>query len=134
MTDVTETEESLEKIISHPLMCFGTDSLYSSPMPHPRSFHSTVHFLKKYVLERKLFSMEEGIRRMTGETAERFGLKDRGLIEEGKEADITVFDPNVLGEADERSNKGFSLVLVNGKIALKDDSITGEMGGKVLTL
>ena len=78
--------------------------------------------------------MEEGIRRMTGETAERFGLKDRGLIEEGKEADITVFDPNVLGEADERSNKGFSLVLVNGKIALKDDSITGEMGGKVLTL
>ena len=31
-------------------------------------------------------------------------------------------------------NKGFSLVLVNGKIALKDDIVTGETGGKVLTL
>ena len=134
MTDVTETEESLEKIMSHPLMCFGTDSLYSSPLPHPRSFHSTVHFLKKYVLERKLFTMEEAIRRMTGETAERFGLKDRGVIEEGKAADITVFDPERLGEVDERRNRGFSLVLVNGKIALKDDIVTGETGGKVLTL
>ena len=133
MTDVTESEESLEKIISHPLMCFGTDSLYSSPLPHPRSFHSTVQFIKKYVLERKLLSIEEGIRRMTGETAERFGLKDRGTIEEGKAADITVFDPQRLSERDERRNSGFSLVLVNGKIALKDDEITGERGGKVLT-
>ena len=133
MTDVTESEESLETIISHPLMCFGTDSLYSSPLPHPRSFHSTVQFIKKYVLERKLLSIEEGIRRMTGETAERFGLKDRGTIEEGKAADITVFDPQRLSERDERRNSGFSLVLVNGKIALKDDEITGERGGKVLT-
>ena len=78
--------------------------------------------------------MEEAIRRMTGETAERFGLKDRGVIEEGKAADITVFDPERLGEVDERRNRGFSLVLVNGKIALKDDFVTGETGGEVLTL
>lgn len=134
MTDVTESEESLEKIMSHPLMCFGTDSLYSSPLPHPRSFHSTVNFLKKYVMERKLLTMEEAIRRMTGETAGRFGLKDRGTIEEGKYADITVFDPSILGEVDERRNKGFSLVLVNGKVALENDIVTSEMGGKVITL
>ena len=115
-------------------MCFGTDSLYSSPLPHPRSFHSTVNYLKKYVMERKLLTMEEAIRRMTGETAGRFGLKDRGTIEEGKYADITVFDPSILGEVDERRNKGFSLVLVNGKIALQDDIVTSEMGGKVITL
>ena len=33
-----------------------------------------------------------------------------------------------------KNNKGFSLVLVNGKIALKDDFVTGETGGEVLTL
>ena len=134
MTDVTMSEGSLERIISHPLMCFGTDSLYSSPLPHPRSFHSTVHFLKEYVTKRKLLSMEEAIRRMTGETALRFGMKDRGTIEEGKAADITVFDPILLSEVDDIRNKGFSLVLVNGKIALKDDIVTGEKGGKIITL
>ena len=134
MTDVTESEENLEKVISHSLSCFGTDSLYSSPLPHPRSFHSTVEFLKKYVMERKLMTMEEGIRRMTGETADRFGLRDRGTLEEGKAADITVFDPKLLSLVDERRNRGFSLVLVNGKVAVENDGITGELGGKVLTI
>ena len=85
-------------------------------------------------MERKLMTMEEGIRRMTGETADRFGLRDRGTLEEGKAADITVFDPKLLSLVDERRNRGFSLVLVNGKVAVENDEITGELGGKVLTI
>lgn len=134
MTDVTQSEESLVKIMAHPLMCFGTDSLYSSPLPHPRSYHSTVHFLKEYVLEKKVMTLEEAIRCMTGETARRFGLKDRGLIAEGMAADITVFDPETLGEDGEKGNKGFKLVMVNGKIALLDDKILDSRSGRVLSV
>ena len=132
MTDVTQSVESLEKIMAHPLMCFGTDSLYSSPVPHPRSYHSTVEFLSEYVMKKKILTLEEGIRRMTGETASRFSIKDRGLVEEGMRGDITVFDPNVLCEDGERKNRGFKLVLLNGKVALLDDKVQYTGAGKVL--
>ena len=132
MTDITESEEILERIITHPLMCFGTDSLYSSPIPHPRSFHSTVHFINEYVKKRKVLSLEDAIRRMTGETASRFGLDDRGIIEEGKAADIVVFDLDRLEEGEDKCNKGFEMVMVNGRIVLRQDRVTGEKSGRVL--
>ena len=132
MTDTTETEESLERIMVHPLMCFGTDSLYSSPLPHPRSYHSTVEFLSKYVRDRRLLTLEEGVRRMTGETAMRFGIKDRGVIEEGKRADIVVFDYDGLKVNSDNTNSGIEYVILNGKIASAKGEIlyTGE--GRVL--
>ena len=132
MTDKTESEESLERIMVHPLMCFGSDSLYSSPIPHPRSFHSTVEFLAHYVRDKKLLTLEEAIRRMTGETAERFNLRDRGVIEEGYKADIVVFDLEKLKANDDETNSGFSSVIVNGKIAMRDGKIEYTGSGRVL--
>lgn len=132
MTDTTESDETLERIMVHPLMCFGTDSLYSSPVPHPRSYHSTVEFLSKYVRDRKLLTLEEAVRRMTGETAERFGIKDRGILDEGYRADITVFDLERLKCRDDNRNEGIDCVILNGKIASLGGEIfyTGE--GRVL--
>lgn len=132
MTDTTESMESLEKIMVHPLMCFGTDSLYSSPFPHPRSFHSTVEFLAHYVRDRKLLPLEEAVRRMTGETASRFSIPDRGIIREGMRADIVVFDYDKLSPNDDGTNSGIDLVIINGKIAKSGCDIfyTGE--GRIL--
>ncbi len=124
MTDTTETDETLERIMVHPLMCFGSDSLYSSPVPHPRSYHATVEFLSKYVRDRKLLSLEEAVRRMTGETAERFGIKDRGILDEGYRADITVFDLEKLKAGERGTNEGIECVILNGKLA--------SLGGKIL--
>lgn len=124
MTDTTETDETLERIMVHPLMCFGSDSLYSSPVPHPRSYHATVEFLSKYVRDRKLLSLEEAVRRMTGETAERFGIKDRGILDEGYRADITVFDLEKLKAGEGGTNEGIECVILNGKPA--------SLGGKIL--
>lgn len=131
MTDVTETEENLEKIMVHPLMCFGTDSLYSSPILHPRSKHSTVEFLSKYVRDKKLLTLPDAIRRMTGESAKRFSLKDRGTLEEGKRADIVVFDYDKL-KVDGDKNAGIDVVIVNGKIALIEDEVLNTGAGRVL--
>lgn len=132
MTDTTESRESLEKIMVHPLMCFGTDSLYSSPLPHPRSFHSTVEFLSRYVRDEKLLTLEEALRRMTSETASRFGIADRGVLAEGFKADIVVFDLDKLAVNDDNTNSGIDAVILNGKIASIDGKIlyTGE--GRIL--
>ena len=69
---------------------------------------------------------------MTGEIARRFGIHDRGVLEEGKRADITVFSPSELSEGEDGRNRGFRLVMVNGKIALKDDRVTEISEGRIL--
>lgn len=132
MEDITTTEENLKKIMAHSLMCFGSDSLYSSPMPHPRSFHSTVEFLSKYVRDEKVLTLEEAIRRMTSEPCLRLKLTGRGLIKEGYAADIVVFDLNALSPDGLFANKGFDYVLVNGVAAMANGNLTGARGGIVL--
>ena len=52
----------------------------------------TPEFLNKYVNEKNIISIEEGIRRMTSLPAQRLGVKDRGILKENMKADIVVFD------------------------------------------
>ena len=77
-------------IMKHPLVSFGTDALYSTPIPHPRSFHSSVEYLSRYVEKEHVLSLEEAIRKMTGENADKLSLPDRGYIKEGYKADILL--------------------------------------------
>ncbi|CAN7534283.1 amidohydrolase family protein [Phenylobacterium sp. LjRoot219] len=51
-----------------------------------------VYLLTDYVRDRQLLSIEQGVHVLTGKLADFFGLHDRGLIEVGKVADITVFN------------------------------------------
>ncbi len=51
-----------------------------------------VYLLTDFVRERNLLTIEEGIHVLTGKLAHFFGLHDRGLIQVGKVADITVFN------------------------------------------
>ena len=52
----------------------------------------TAWLLTDYVRDRKVISIERGVHMLTGRLADFFGLKDRGLIEVGKAADLTVFN------------------------------------------
>ena len=131
MEDETESAESLEMIMSHPLMCFGSDSLYSSPLPHPRSRHAAIEFLSRYVIDRRLMSLEEGIRRMTGESADRLGLKDRGYVREGYMADLVLFSPDSL-RVEGEENCGIDTVIVNGTAAVRNGICTGALAGTVV--
>lgn len=132
MEDITTTEDNLIRIMTHPLMCFGSDSLYSTPIPHPRSYHSTVEFLSKYVRDKKILTIEDAIRRMSYEPCRRLGIADRGIIKEGSYADIVVFDLDRLSGNADFTNNGIEYVLVNGKAAMAAGKMTGEKGGFVL--
>ena len=132
MEDITTNEDNLIKIMTHPLMCFGSDSLYSTPLPHPRSYHSTVEFLSKYVRDKKVLTLEDAIRRMSYEPCRRLGIQDRGIIKEGTYADIVVFDLDKLLSNADFSNNGIEYVLVNGQAAVTSGKLTGVKGGVVL--
>lgn len=136
MIDVTESEETLERILKHPLMCFGTDSLYSTPIPHPRSFSATIHLLKDLVLDKRIISFSEAIRRMSSESASRLGLKDVGIIKEGMRADINILDLNTLAPTATLSggfskNEGVEFVIVGGVIAYEKGVYNNTLTGKL---
>jgi N-acyl-D-aspartate/D-glutamate deacylase len=86
MTDVTQSDDSVKLILSHPLSCFGTDALYSTAILHPRSSEAVQHLFSKY----RVLPIEKMIRRMTSIPAERLQLSDRGKIAVGYLADIIL--------------------------------------------
>ena len=51
-----------------------------------------VFLLTDYVRDRKVLSLEQGVHMLTGRLSGFFGLNDRGIIEVGRVADITVFN------------------------------------------
>ena len=66
---------------------------------------------------------------MTGATAQRFSLRDRGLIKPGCFADLTLFDEAELKAAqpDQRRSFGIRGVWINGRQVLKDGELQEEL-------
>ena len=81
-----------------------------------------------------MLTLEEGVRRLTSEPAEVFGIRDRGRLEVGLAADVTVFDPATVGCAPIRrvhdfpggadrlvaDASGIRFVIVNGTVIRED--------------
>jgi N-acyl-D-aspartate/D-glutamate deacylase len=53
--------------------------------------------LATWVRERQALTLEQAVRKMTGEPADMFGFDRRGYLREGYWADVCVFDPNTVG-------------------------------------
>ena len=93
-------------------------------------------FLALYVGERGVLTLEEGIRRMSSLTAERLGLRDRGRLQPGLPADITIFDRERIEsrctiEQPREYATGIVHVLVNGPLAIRNGQRTDD-GSEVL--
>lgn len=74
---------------------------------------------------------------MSGFPAERFGLRDRGVLAKGRAADLVVFDPAVVRsdatfERPWVAPEGISHVLVAGKFVVRNGEVTGALPGQVL--
>lgn len=99
-----------------------------------------------WVRERGLFSLAEGVRRLTSGPARVLGLKDRGRLAPGLRADVSVFDFDRLGQAHPtivndfpggapryiQRGRGYKAVLVNGEVNLADDELTGARAGAII--
>jgi N-acyl-D-amino-acid deacylase len=133
-------EKPLEAILSHDLCLFGTDTLIRSQgYPNPAAFGAFPKILGYYVRERKLFNVENAVKRMTSASADRFGLKDQGLLEPGKAADVVIFDPQTISETIPGGEKpasrptGIYHVFLNGHHVVRDGSyVKGARAGRVL--
>lgn len=131
------SEEDVHRIMRHPLAMVGSDGLPHHAHPHPRLWGTFPRVIRRYVLEQGLLSLEEAVRKMTGLPAEKFHLRDRGVLAVGAYADITVFDPGVIEdtatyEHPKRVSRGIDHVLVNGQPTWNGVELSPLGHGKVL--
>ena len=131
MSDVTQSDGMLERILMHPLGYFGTDSLYSGAVYHPRSTQATRHLFATYFKEKQPMPLEQLVKRMTSAPAQCLRLEDRGVVRCGYKADLALLDLETLtDEVDD--NRGISLVMSNGKVVWEQGRMTGVVAGRVL--
>lgn len=133
-------EDDVRYIMRYPFCMSGADAGVPIPgkgMPHPRGYGTNARVLGKYVRNEKIISLEETIRRMTSLAAQKFQLKDRGLLKEGMAADIVIFnDQEVIDHATfeqpHQYSTGFYYVLVNGQLVVDNGKHTGARSGIAL--
>jgi N-acyl-D-amino-acid deacylase len=110
---------------------------FGEGVPHPRSYGTNARVLAEYVRRRHVIALEDAIRRMTSLPARTFGFRDRGLLREGYQADLVMFDPATVEDKatyqkPHQFSAGFGLVLVNGQVVVEDGKLTGARPGKVI--
>ena len=106
----------------------------------------TCYMLSKHVRERGDMTLERAVYRMTGEVAEAWNIKGRGVLKEGMAADIVVFDPESIDRGEEifvndvpgnanryiRHPKGVDKVIVNGAVVVDGGQYTDARTGLVV--
>ena len=133
------SEDDVRYFMTYPFNMVGADGGVQNGrgMPHPRSYGTNARVLARYVREQKIIRLEDAIRRMTSLAAQKFQLKDRGLLREGFAADIVIFDENTVTDKATFDNphqfsEGFSTVMVNGMVTIENGKHTSARGGVAL--
>jgi N-acyl-D-amino-acid deacylase len=130
-------EHDVQRILAFEETMIGSDGLPHDTKPHPRLWGTFPRVLGHYSRELKLFPLETAVYKMTGLTASKFGLKDRGVLKAGAFADITLFDAaTVIDAADFQQStlpsRGIDSVIVNGAMVFQRGVSTGARPGRVL--
>ena len=138
--------DRMKEILNNPAMLYGLgdggahlDMLCDSGYP--------TFVLGTWVREHGALTLEEGVRRLTSDPADFFGITDRGRLSVGLAADITVFDPATVGSSNrgERRydlpgggkrmvmpSRGILHTIVNGECLYENGAVTEARSGQVL--
>ncbi len=133
-------ERDVETLMQSEYGMIGSDGRlveFGRAKPHPRGYGTFPRVLGEYARERGVITLEEAVRRMTSAPADRLGFVTRGRIEIGSVADLTVFDPETVGdratfEDPHQYPIGIPFVFVRGIAIVRDGEVTGERPGVTL--
>ena len=154
-------DKGLKRFFMQPLTNTNNDHVLEM-MRHPRSVITfsdsgahvsqimdsslQTHLLSYWVRDREAMSLEEAVRQLSFVPASHWGLSDRGLLRQGWQADVVVFDPKTVAPqvptltydlpAGARRLKqkadGFLATVVNGEVVLRNNEHTGALPGQLL--
>jgi N-acyl-D-amino-acid deacylase len=134
-------EADVQNIMKHPQVMIGSDGRLArygdASSPHPRAYGTFPRVLGRYVRDLKLFPLETAVFKMTGQSAARLKLRERGVLRAGNYADVTVFDPATIADRSTFENPhqysvGIDWVFVNGVAAVDGAKFTDRRAGRVL--
>ena len=122
-------EEEIEMALRSPISIISSDGGgLVDGKGHPRSVGTFSRLLGRYVRERKIISLMEALRKITLLPANRMEaavgrMTQKGRLQAGQDADITVFDPSTIRERATykepfQPSAGIQYVIVNGAVAL----------------
>ncbi len=132
----------VEPFLQHPCYMMGSDGIYHEDGGiHPRQYGSATRLIGPCVRDRKIFSLEEAVYKLSGHPAQRFGLKDRGVLRPGNFADLVIFDAATVADHATYQNphqqsSGIESVIVNGQAILRAgqaiDNLSLPLPGRAL--
>lgn len=137
-------ETDLIEVMKQSMAIFCTDGLAVSPYGHykdikvhPRYYGAFPRILGRYVREKKILALEDAIYKMTLFPAMKMDIRDRGLLDVGYKADITIFDKDVIVDKSTFDNphqypEGIKFVIVNGVIVVENKIHTGKLPGELI--
>ncbi len=141
MTPKFGDEEDLIRILQHPLGMVSTDGSLGNEgeKVHPRAIGTYPKILGHYVRETGILPLVGTIKKMTSVPAKRFRIHNKGMIKEGFDADLVLFNPATIANnnsyiAPFEKNTGLRFVLVNGEIVVENNVFTGKLTGSILKM
>ncbi|MGC2872892.1 amidohydrolase family protein [Ihubacter sp. mB4P-1] len=127
-------EEEIASAIANKNGMVASDAIINNGNGHPRAAGTFPRVLGKYVREDKALPLIDAIRKMTLEPARRLELSDKGRIEIGCDADITVFNPDTVIDGATFSDlhiqpEGIEYVFIGGNMAMDHKkTVDGRLG------
>lgn len=133
------SDDDIADIIQLPYVMVGSDGIVGSPTEkcHPRGWGTMVKAICTFTKEQPILILETLVHRITGFPAQRYRLTGKGIIREGFDADLVIFDYEALTNRATYANptalaEGIDFVLIDGKIVYRDGRLTGEKPGRLL--
>tara|TARA_B110000014_G_scaffold148004_1_gene103045 strand:+ start:100 stop:777 length:678 start_codon:yes stop_codon:yes gene_type:complete len=142
---LNQSMDAVQEMITNPTVAMGLGDS-GAHVGQIMDASSPTWLLSHWVRDRQVISLEEAIRGWTSDTAQIFGIHDRGVLREGARADINVIDidelslglpeykhdfPAGAGRYVQRGS-GYDQVIVNGAVFMEDGQHTGAYAGRVL--
>ena len=133
-------EADIERFLLYPHTMINSDgdlAISRDKHYHPRTYGSFPRVLSTYVRARGVLSLEQAIYKMTGQSAQRLGLQERGAVKIGNYADLVIFDDKTITDnatflEPHQHSTGIKHLLINGQWVLQDEQLTDALPGQVL--
>lgn len=111
------------------------------------TYGDTGYLFSQFVRNCQALSVEEAVKKITLDTANIWGMKDRGTLKPGYFADITIFDADKIDRGDEyytndvpgdghryvRDAVGVSTVIIGGEVAYEQGEYTNSAIGAIVS-
>ena len=129
-------EEDIRLAFRHPNVMLASDGLVNNGQGHPRAAGSFARFLKEFAKTGTL-SLYQAVEKMTAIPANRLHLANKGRLNVGADADITIFDYETISDSATFAQPalepvGIETVLIGGEIALEKGEIRKANCGKAI--